>query len=100
MTGYQEIKKTRMTGAVVTVTAADIVNKGITSVEDALKGQLVGVSSMNTSGRPGSSAQIRIRGINSLTGNTSPIWILDGMPLQGDLPSAADGTSFESSVLD
>ncbi len=99
VTGYQEIKKTRMTGAVVTVTAADIVNKGITSVEDALKGQLVGVSSMNTSGRPGSSAQIRIRGINSLTGNTSPIWILDGMPLQGDLPSVADGTSFESSVL-
>ncbi|NOU59608.1 SusC/RagA family TonB-linked outer membrane protein [Marinifilum caeruleilacunae] len=100
VTGYQEIKKSRMTGSVETVTAADIVNKGITNVEDAIRGQLAGVSSMNLSGRPGSTSQIRIRGVNSLTGDADPIWILDGMPLQGDLPSVTTGgTDLQNSIL-
>lgn len=81
VTGYQEIKKERMTGSVEVVTSKDIVNKGYTSVEDVLKGQMAGVAVMNLSGRPGAQARIRIRGINSLTGDTNPIWIVDGMPL-------------------
>lgn len=100
VTGYQTVKKTRMTGAVETITAKDIANKGYISVEDALKGQLSGVATMNVSGRPGAQAQIRIRGINSLTGNTDPIWIVDGMPLQGDLPDVGLGaTDLQNTVL-
>ena len=100
VTGYQEIKKTRMTGAVEVVTAKDIVNKGYTSVEEVLKGTLAGVTTMSISGRPGAQAQIRIRGVNSLTGSSDPIWIVDGMPLQGDVPSVSmGGTEFQESVL-
>ena len=73
VTGYQEIKKTRMTGSVEVVTSKDIANKGYTSIEDVLKGQMAGVAVMNLSGRPGAQATIRIRGINSLTGDTDPI---------------------------
>lgn len=100
VTGYQEIKKTRMTGAVEVVTAKDIVNKGFTSVEDVLKGTLAGVTTMSITGRPGAQSQIRIRGINSLTGNTDPIWIIDGMPLQGDLPEVGVGAAdLQNTVL-
>ncbi|MEG2227491.1 MAG: SusC/RagA family TonB-linked outer membrane protein [Odoribacter sp.] len=100
VTGYQTIKKTRMTGSTETVTSKDIVNKGYTSVEEVLKGQMPGVATMSISGRPGAQAQIRIRGINSLTGDTDPIWIVDGMPLQGDVPSVSmGGTEFQESVL-
>ena len=100
VTGYQEIKKTRMTGAVEVVTAKDIANKGFTSIEDVLKGTLAGVTTMSITGRPGAQAQIRIRGINSLTGNTDPIWIIDGMPLQGDLPEVGLGASdLQNTVL-
>ena len=100
VTGYQTVKKTRMTGAVEVITAKEIANKGYVSVEDVLKGQLAGVATMNISGRPGAQAQIRIRGINSLTGNTDPIWIVDGMPLQGDLPEVGLGaTDLQNTVL-
>lgn len=47
VTGYQEIKKTRMTGSVEVVTSKDIANKGYTSIEDVLKGQMAGVAVMN-----------------------------------------------------
>ena len=100
-TGYQEIDKSKMTGAVEVVTAKDIANKGYTSIDQVLKGTLAGVSAMNISGRPGAQAQIRIRGVNSLTGDMEPIWIVDGMPLQGDLPSTV-GTGamdLENTVL-
>ncbi|MEG1738423.1 MAG: SusC/RagA family TonB-linked outer membrane protein, partial [Odoribacter sp.] len=100
VTGYQKIKKTRMTGAVEVVTAQDIANKGFVSIEDVLKGQLAGVTAMSITGRPGAQAQIRVRGINSLTGNTDPIWIVDGMPLQGDLPDVGLGaTNLQNTVL-
>lgn len=100
VTGYQEIKKTRMTGAVEVVTSKDIVNKGYTSVEEVLKGTLAGVTTMSISGRPGAQAQIRIRGVNSLTGSSDPIWIVDGMPLQGNVPSVSmGGTEFQETVL-
>lgn len=49
VTGYQEIKKERMTGSVEVVTSKDIANKGYTSVEDVLKGQMAGVAVMNLS---------------------------------------------------
>lgn len=100
VTGYQEISKTRMTGSVESISAKDIANKGYTSVEDILKGQMAGVATMNISGRPGAQAQIRIRGINSLTGNSDPMWIVDGMPLQGDVPQISmGGTEFQETVL-
>lgn len=100
VTGYQDIKKTRMTGSTETVTSKDIMNKGFTSVDEILKGTMPGVASMNLSGRPGAQAQVVIRGINSLTGDISPIWIVDGMPLQGDLPDIGlGGTEFQNTVL-
>lgn len=85
VTGYQTINKTRMTGAVEVVTAKDIANKGYASVGDVLRGSLAGVSTRNTSGKPGALPEIRIRGLNSLYGNKNPTWIVDGVPFYGDL---------------
>lgn len=100
VTGYQEIKKERMTGSTETITSKDIMNKGYTSVEEILKGTMAGVTTMSISGRPGAQAQIRIRGINSLTGDSDPMWIVDGMPLQGDVPQVSmGGTEFQETVL-
>ena len=93
-------KKERMTGSTETITSKDIMNKGYTSVEEILKGTMAGVSTMSISGRPGAQAEIRIRGINSLTGSSDPMWIVDGMPLQGDVPKVSmGGTEFQETVL-
>ena len=100
VTGYQKIRKTRMTGSVESVSAAKIANRGFTSVAQTIKGQMAGVSMISTSGRPGAAAQIRIRGVNTLTGDAEPIWIVDGMPLQGEAPKVGvGGSGFTSSVL-
>lgn len=100
ITGYQTIKETRMTGSTETIKARDIANKGYTKIEDILKGQLSGVATMSLSGRPGAQSQIRIRGINSLTGESDPMWIVDGMPMQGDVPQISmGGTEFQETVL-
>jgi TonB-linked SusC/RagA family outer membrane protein len=100
VTGYQNIARKRMTGSVDVVTAAKLADKGYLSVNEAIKGQMVGVSTMQLSGRPGASAQIRIRGMNTLTGNAEPIWIVDGMPMQGNMPKiGVGGSDFTNSVL-
>ncbi|MGB5990202.1 MAG: SusC/RagA family TonB-linked outer membrane protein [Marinifilaceae bacterium] len=100
VTGYQKIDRKRMTGAVKVIQADKIANSGFVSVDQAIQGQISGVSSMKISGRPGASTQIRIRGMNTLTGDSNPIWIVDGMPMQGATPRiGAGGSDFTNSVL-
>lgn len=84
-TGYQVINRQRMTGAVESVTAKDIENKGYASVGDILRGALAGVSTRNISGKPGVYPEIRVRGLNSLYGDMNPIWVVDGVPFAGNL---------------
>lgn len=100
VTGYQEIKRERMTGSTSVITARELRNKGLTSMDEILNGTISGLSSI-VSGRPGEKAKIMIRGINSLTGSTDPVWIVDGMPLQGDIPDIKVGTGdVEASIFD
>ena len=84
-TGYQVIDRKRMTGAVETVTAKSIENRGYASVGDVLRGALAGVSTRNISGKPGALPEIRVRGLNSLHGDMNPIWIVDGVRFYGNL---------------
>lgn len=95
VTGYQEIKRERMTGSTSVIKAEDLKGLSFTSVDQVLKGRVAGISAM-TSGRPGEDASIRVRGANSLTGNMEPIWIIDGMPMQGEPPMVSSSGSLEA----
>lgn len=86
VTGYQQVKRERMTGSVATLRSSDFKNLDVKSVDQVLKGTVAGVQTI-ASGRPGEDAKIRIRGTNTLGGNAAPIWIVDGMPLQGEAPA-------------
>lgn len=82
---YGSIKKTNVTGSVVTVKSAQIEDKPFTSVDKALQGAVAGLQSVASSGTPGASQDIRIRGIGSLAG-ASPLWVVDGVIINtGDL---------------
>lgn len=83
ITGFQKREKSKMIGSVSTITARDLENSGITTVDKALKGKVPGVYVRSISGRPGETGEIIIRGINTMTGNKEPLYVLDGMPLQG-----------------
>ncbi|SMC32338.1 SusC/RagA family TonB-linked outer membrane protein [Moheibacter sediminis] len=72
------------TGAYTTVKAEDIEKVGSVSFDQALQGQVAGVSIGASSGQPGANAPIFVRGITSLTGNTMPLVVVNGVPITTD----------------
>ncbi|MDD2961559.1 MAG: SusC/RagA family TonB-linked outer membrane protein [Muribaculaceae bacterium] len=91
VTGYQKIEKRKLTAAISTVNVNDNMLGDVMSVDQALAGQVAGLSSVATSGAPGAPAKIRIRGTASLNGTQDPLWVLDGIPMEGtSLPSMED----------
>ena len=86
VTGMQTVKKDRMTGSVAVISAKDLENDGSISIDQALEGKIAGLNTMVTTGAPGARAKITIRGENNLTGNSEPLWILDGLPMFGGVP--------------
>ncbi len=83
--GYSSTTKEAFTGAAKVVSADRITNKNVSNVSQALAGEVSGVRVINTSGQPGTSATIRIRGIGSVNGNRSPLYVVDGVPYSGNI---------------
>ena len=97
--GYQSVRRERMTGSSKTVTAREIEGRGLTNINEVLSSTISGLN-MVSSGRPGADSQIQIRGINSINGSTEPIWIVDGMPMQGEIPNIKVGsTDLQSTIF-
>lgn len=91
VTGYQKIEKRKLTSAVSTIKAASVLQAGVSSVDMMLAGKVAGVQTSAISGAPGAPAKIRIRGTASLSGPQDPLWVLDGMPLEGtELPDMSE----------
>lgn len=82
-TGYSAIAKKDMTGAVGVVGGKELKAMPVTSVNDVLQGKVTGLTITSTSGTPGAGSVARIRGIGSITGSTSPLYIVDGLPQNG-----------------
>ena len=80
--GYGTQKKRDVTGAIQTISAKSIEQRQAISIYDAIQGAAPGVQVLNTSGAPGSTSQIRIRGASTLTDGAavSPLYIVDGVP--------------------
>ncbi|MBS2210867.1 TonB-dependent receptor [Carboxylicivirga mesophila] len=78
--GYGVQKKSDVTGAISTVKPEELVKRDVATVDQALQGQMAGVTVTQGSGTPGESPNISIRGLGSLN-NTSPLYVVDGMML-------------------
>ena len=91
VTGYQKIDRRKMTGSSTTIKVSDETVGAIINVDQALSGQVAGLSSVASTGAPGAPLKIRIRGIASINGNQDPLWVLDGIPLDGtEIPTLED----------
>ena len=77
--GYGAMKRSDMTGSVVSVGDDAIKKSVVTSVDQVLQGRAAGVSIQANSGQPGASTSIRIRGTNSLNASNQPIFVIDGV---------------------
>lgn len=87
VTGYQRTTKRRTTGSLGILDAKDLKGAPTANLDMLMQGKIAGVDVKAVSGRPGETAKIRIRGTNTITGNAEPLWVIDGVPLQRDIPS-------------
>jgi len=79
--GYGSQRRKDVTGAVSTVTAADIANRPIVDAGEALQGKAAGVQVVNNSGKPGAGLTIRVRGSSSISAGNDPLYVVDGIPM-------------------
>lgn len=83
--GYGTQKRSNITGAVAKVGGAEVAAIQAARVDDALAGKLPGVLIQNQSGEPGADPKIQIRAASSLSGDSSPLIVVDGYPISGSL---------------
>lgn len=88
--GYGTMRKSDISGASVTVGEDAIRGSVITNLDQALQGRAAGVTSVMTSGAPGSSVSIRVRGQSTINANAEPLYVIDGVIVQGGGRSGHD----------
>lgn len=97
---YGTANKESLTGSVAVIGSREIEDRPVTSVTAALEGNAPGVMVNNSTGTPGSSPSIRIRGFNSFTSDAqSPLYVVDGMIYEGDIAALNPADIESMSVL-
>ncbi|WP_316828108.1 TonB-dependent receptor [Pedobacter miscanthi] len=89
--GYGTVRKSDLTGSVTSLKAGDLTKGANVNVQQALVGRASGVQIYQKSGEPGAAMSVQIRGITSITGNNSPLYVIDGLPVN-------DGSAIGSSA--
>jgi TonB-linked SusC/RagA family outer membrane protein len=90
---YGSQKKTNITGAISVVKGTEVEDKPFSSVDKALQGSVAGLNISSGNGIPGSSTDVRIRGIGSIEASSSPLWVIDGI-----IATTGDMTSLNTSA--
>ena len=88
--------KKSFTGAASVVKADEITKRQTSNVTNALAGQVAGVQGLSTSGQPGTTSSVIIRGIGSMYASNSPLYVIDGVPASGDDVSTLANADIES----
>lgn len=88
--GYGTMKKSDLSGASVSMSEDQLKGSIITNLDQSLQGRAAGVTAVTTSGAPGSSSSIRIRGQATINANAEPLYVIDGVIMQGGGQSGAD----------
>ena len=99
VTGYGTVAKGAYAGSAQAVKAEDIEKKNPSDITKALAGEVAGVQVATTSGQPGTIGSIRIRGIGSISANSSPLYVVDGIPLDAGSISSIDPGDIASTTI-
>ena len=87
VTAYGTSTKGSFTGSASVMKADKIEKRQVSNVSNALAGAVAGVQILSNNGQPGESAKVRIRGVGSINAGTDPLYVVDGVPYDGDLSS-------------
>lgn len=82
--GYGTQRKRDVTTSIASVRASDLKGQPVSSMAEAMAGKMPGVQITQGTGAPGSSLQIKVRGTGTITAGTSPLYVVDGVPLAKD----------------
>ncbi|WP_153397517.1 SusC/RagA family TonB-linked outer membrane protein [Chryseobacterium vaccae] len=96
---YGKAKRNSYTGSVATISSDKINNRPVNNITKALEGQVPGIQAASASGQPGSTASIRIRGIGSVSASSDPLFVVDGIPFDGNINSISPNDIESISVL-
>ncbi|TKB99255.1 TonB-dependent receptor [Pedobacter cryophilus] len=94
--GYGEVNRRDLTGSVSSVAMTDLLKAPVTSFDDALAGRIAGVQVTSPDGMPGAAPTIIIRGGNSVTQDNSPLYVIDGFPLENFDNNSLNPSDIES----
>ncbi len=83
--GYGTKKRNELTGAISRVKAVDLTAGSFASVSESIQGKAAGVEVNSNSNSPGGSMSVRVRGIGSINNSIQPLYVVDGVPLSGDI---------------
>lgn len=83
--GYGTIKGSRVTNSISKISGEDLVDRPVARIDQALQGKVSGVYVQEVSGAPGKSLSVRVRGTGSINYGSSPLYVVDGYPISGDL---------------
>ncbi|MDO4162950.1 MAG: TonB-dependent receptor [Bacteroides sp.] len=88
--GYGSVKKKDLTGSVATVNSEALAAVPVASATEALQGKMAGVQIVTTEGSPDADLKIRVRGGGSITGDNTPLFVVDGFPVESisDIPAS------------
>lgn len=89
--GYGTMKKSDLSGSSVSMKEEDLKGTIVSSLDQTLQGRAAGVQAVQTSGAPGSSSSIRVRGQATINANAEPLYVIDGVIVQG---GGARGSDF------
>ncbi|MCE7064770.1 TonB-dependent receptor [Dyadobacter sp. CY326] len=97
--GYGSQLKREITGAVQTVSAAELKDVPVSQVTQKLQGRLAGVQINQTTGKPGQGMTVRVRGQVSVTAGSDPLYVIDGFPITGNIGALNPDEIEDISVL-
>ncbi len=95
---YGTAKKSAFTGSAATIKTEKITARQTANLTSALAGQVAGVQTTSNTGQPGKDAEVRIRGIGSISASNKPLYVVDGVPYDGEI-SAISTSDIESMTV-
>lgn len=96
ITGYTDYSKNKSSSASTQVAAKDINQVPMSSLDQILQGRVPGLSVSSSSGQPGQSASVVIRGVGSISGSTTPLYVMDGIPIESGYFQTINPADIES----
>lgn len=95
---YGPAKKSSFTGSAAVIKKDALEKRQVSNLTNALSGEVSGVQTLSSEGAPGTAAKVRIRGVGSINAGTDPLYVVDGIPFDGDI-SSLNMTDIESMTV-